>query len=103
MARVYAAVGDPDDALPSGLLVLGVLPFWEEWRQRPGAQAALRGANAAVVGLLLAALYHPVWTSAVHIPAEFALALAAFGLLVFWKCPPSLVVAVAASGGWLFL
>ncbi len=89
--------------LPSGLLVLGVLPFWEEWRQRPGAQAALRGANAAVVGLLLAALYHPVWTSAVHTPAKFALALAAFGLLVLWKWPPWLVVAVAAGGGWLFL
>ena len=89
--------------LPSGLLVLGVLPFWENLRQRPGAQAALRGANATVVGLLLAALYRPVWTSSMHTPAELALALAGFGLLVLWKWPPWLVVAVAAAAGQLFL
>lgn len=85
--------------LPSGLLVLGVLPFWESLRRRPGAQAALRGANAAVVGLLLAALYQPVWTSAVHAPTDFILVLAAFGLLVFWRCPPWLVVGLAAAAG----
>ena len=62
-------------------------------------QAALRGINAAVVGLLLAALYHPVWTSAIHAPADFALALAAFGLLTLWRVPPWLVVAFAAAGG----
>ncbi len=89
--------------LPSGLLVVSVLPFWETLRRRPGAQAALRGANAAVVGLLLAALYQPVWTSAVHAPADFILALAAFGLLVFWKCPPWLVVGLAAAAGACFL
>ena len=88
--------------LPTGLLVLGVLPFWESLRRRPQAQAALRGANAAVVGLLLAALYHPVWTSAVHQPADFVVALGAYGLLVFWGCPPWLVVGlVAAAGGML--
>ena len=85
--------------LPSGLLVMGVLPFWENLRRRPLAQAALRGANAAVVGLLLAALYQPVWTGAVHGTAEFTLTLAAFGLLVFWRCPPWLVVGLAAGGG----
>jgi chromate transporter len=58
------------------------------------------GINAAVVGLLLAALYDPVWTSAVHSPREFALALAAFGLLAFWKLPPWLVVVAAALTGW---
>ena len=63
--------------LPSGLLVLGVLPFWENLRQRPGAQAALRGANATVVGLLLAAFYRPVWTGTVHTAADFAVAAAA--------------------------
>ncbi len=89
--------------LPTGLLVLGILPFWESLRRRPAAQAALRGANAAVVGLLLAALYQPVWTSAVHTPAEFALSLLVFGLLVFWKLPPWLVVAIAAAGGEWFL
>ena len=89
--------------LPSGLLVLGVLPFWENLRRRPGAQATLRGANAAVVGLLLAALYNPVWTSAVHTSGDLALALVVFGLLTFWKLPPWMVVGLAAVGGELFL
>ena len=89
--------------LPSGLLVLGVLPFWENLRRRPAAQVALRGANAAVVGLLLAALYQPIWTSTVHGTADFTLALAAYGLLVFWRCPPWLVVALAAGAGQMLL
>lgn len=89
--------------LPTGLLVAGVLPFWETLRRRPNAQATLRGANAAVVGLLLAALYQPVWTSAVHSAPDFILVLAAFGLLVFWKCRPWLVVGLAAAAGAWFL
>ena len=89
--------------LPTGLLVLGILPFWDNLRRMPGAQAALRGANAAVVGLLLAALYQPVWTSAVHTSKDLALALVLFGLLVFWKLPPWMVVGLAAVGGEWFL
>lgn len=89
--------------VPSFLLVIGVMPFWETLRRKSVAQAALKGTNAAVVGLLLAALYDPVWTSAIHGPREFILALAAFGLLVFWKRPPWLVVLFAAAGGWLLL
>ncbi len=85
--------------LPAFLLVVGTLPFWDALRARPAFQAALRGINAAVVGLLLAALYHPVWTSAIHTTSDFALALAAFGLLVWWRLPPWLVVAFAAAGG----
>ena len=85
--------------LPAFLLVVGTLPFWDALRVRPSFRAALRGINAAVVGLLLAALYHPVWTSAIHAPADFALALAAFGLLVLWAAPPWVVVAVCAAGG----
>jgi chromate transporter len=85
--------------LPAFLLVVGALPFWDALRARLAFQAALRGINAAVVGLLLAALYHPVWTSAIHAPSDFALALAAFGLLVWWRLPPWLVVAFAAAGG----
>jgi len=85
--------------LPAFLLVVGALPFWDVLRARPAFQAALRGINAAVVGLLLAALYHPVWTSAIHDGPDFALALAAFGLLVWWRVPPWLVVAFAAAGG----
>ena len=82
--------------LPSWLLVIGALPFWDSFRARPGVQSALRGLNAAVVGLLLAALYQPVWTSAVQKPGDFALGLAAFGLLSIWKFPPWLVVLLAA-------
>ncbi|MDR6293927.1 chromate transporter [Inquilinus ginsengisoli] len=87
--------------LPSFLLVVGVLPFWEGLRRRGAVQSALRGVNAAVVGLLLAALYTPVWTSAVLAPADFALALVAFLALALWAVPPWLVVllgAVAAEG-----
>jgi chromate transporter len=85
--------------LPSFFLVVGALPFWSSVRAQPSFQAALRGINAAVVGLLVAALYSPVWTSAIMGSADFALGLAAFGLLVFWKLPPWLVVVLAALGG----
>ncbi len=84
--------------LPSFLLVIGTLPFWSVLRRRRGVQAALRGVNAAVVGLLLAALYRPVWTSAILAPADFALGLVAFLLLVFWRVPPWLVVVLGAVG-----
>lgn len=87
--------------LPSMLLTLGGLPFWGVLRTRPAAQAALRGVSAAVVGILLAALYNPVWTSAVVRPADFVLALCAFGLLVVWKLPPWVVVVVTGLGGAL--
>ncbi len=83
--------------LPSFLLVVGALPFWSALRARSGFQAALRGINAAVVGLLLAALYHPVWTSAIHTSTDFGLALAALGLLTLWKLPPWLVVVLTAT------
>jgi chromate transporter len=86
--------------LPSFLLVIGVLPFWDDLRRFQAIRAALTGVNAAVVGLLIAALYNPVWTSAIKGPADFGLALAAFGLLVFWKLPPWLVVVLSALCGW---
>ncbi|HZS34843.1 MAG TPA: chromate efflux transporter, partial [Methylomirabilota bacterium] len=85
--------------LPSFLLIIGGLPFWELLRWRTSFQAALRGINAAVVGLLLAALYDPVWNSAIKGRADFGLALVAFGLLMFWKLPPWLVVVLTAAGG----
>lgn len=84
---------------PSFLLIAGALPLWDSLRPRPSFQAALRGINAAVVGLLLAALYHPVWTSAIHARADVALGLADFALLAFWKWPPWLVVVLSALGG----
>ena len=89
--------------LPGGLLIVGVLPFWDFVRRRPGAQAALSGANASVVGVLLAALYRPIWTSAVHGPLDFSIALGAYALLVFWRFPPWLVVCLAAAGGAVLL
>jgi chromate transporter len=82
--------------LPSFLLLVGVLPFWERLRRRAHVRAALRGVNATVVGLLLAALYTPVWTSAVGGPADFALVAAAFLALVAWRAPPWLVVLAGA-------
>jgi chromate transporter len=87
--------------LPSYLLIIGGLPVWGVLRQAAAFQAALRGVNAAVVGLLLAALYTPVWTSAVFAAEDFALAIAAFVLLAFWRLPPWLVVLFAAAGGEL--
>ena len=77
---------------PSFLLVVGALPFWEHLRRNLRTQAALLGINAAVVGLLLAALYQPVWTSAIHGPQDFGLALVALVALMFWKLPPWMVV-----------
>ena len=85
--------------LPSFLLVIGALPFWDVLRTRSSFQSALRGVNAAVVGLLLAALYDPVWTSAIKSPADFALAAGALALLMLWKLPPWLVVVLCAGGG----
>jgi chromate transporter len=76
-----------------------MLPFWDAFRIRPDAQAAMRGVNAAVVGLLGAALYNPVWTTSVGTPADFAIALVGFVLLVAWRAPPLLVVIVSALGG----
>jgi chromate transporter len=83
---------------PSFLLIAGALPLWEGLRRRGAFQAALRGVNAAVVGILAAALYDPVWTSAVLGPEDVALALAAFGLLQVWKVPPWAVVVLTAAG-----
>jgi chromate transporter len=85
--------------LPAFLLVLGTLPLWNALRPRPAVGAALRGVNAAVVGLLLAALYNPIWTGAIHRSLDAALAFAAFGLLAIWRLPPWLVALLAAGGG----
>ncbi len=87
--------------LPSFFLVVGVLPFWERLRRVARVRRALMGVNAAVVGLLLAALYDPVWTSAIRAPEDFALAVGAFALLAFWRAPPWAVVALAAGAGAL--
>jgi chromate transporter len=87
--------------LPGMLLIYGMLPFWDTLRTRPATQAAMRGTNAAVVGILGAALYNPVWTSAVLTPRDFALALGGFLLLTVWKMPPWIVVVLLAVAGAL--
>ncbi len=86
--------------LPSFLLVVGALPFWERLRRIALAERAMLGVNAAVVGLLGAAFYDPIWTGGVRTPADLALGLAAFVLLAFWKVPPWAVVILGALAGW---
>jgi len=85
--------------VPGFLILIGVLPFWDRFRAMAQAQSLMQGANAAVVGILGAALYSPVFTSAIGDLRDFALALACFVLLVAWKAPPWAVVIVAAVGG----
>jgi chromate transporter len=87
--------------LPAWLLVVGALPFWDTLRARPALRSALAGVNAGVVGLLLAALYDPVWTSAILGRADFGLALAASALLVVGRVSPVFVVAGCAAAGWV--
>ena len=86
--------------VPSFLLVIGTLPYWNALSRLHAARRAMIGVNAAVVGLLLAALYDPVWTSGVLSARDFVVALAAFALLVSWKLPPWLVVILGALAGW---
>jgi chromate transporter len=85
--------------LPGVLALFAALPFWSRLRERPAARAAMRGANAAVVGILAAALYNPVWTSAVMSPADFAAALGGFVLLAAFRAPPILIVLLGAGFG----
>jgi chromate transporter len=94
-----AALGLLGIFLPGFLVLIGTLPFWDAFRQRVSAQAAMRGINAAVVGLLGAALYNPLWISSVSSSGDFALALAGFVLLTAWRTPPLIVVILGAIGG----
>jgi chromate transporter len=94
-----AAVGVIGIFLPGILVLIGVLPFWQTFRGQAGAQAAIRGINAAVVGILGGALYNPVWTGSVRTTADFGAALIGFLLLVVWRAPPVLVVCMGALAG----
>lgn len=85
--------------LPGILVLLGALPFWDFFRRRAGAQAMMRGVNAAVVGLLGAALYDPLWSTTIHSPQDFGVALVGFVLLTAWRAPPLLVVVLSAAAG----
>lgn len=98
---VGAAVALAAIFLPGFLILVGVLPFWDALRERPRVRAAMRGANAAVVGILGAALYTPVFTTAVTGPGPFVLALVGFVLLTALRVPAWIVVIVGALGGIL--
>ncbi|GAF11175.1 LOW QUALITY PROTEIN: chromate transport protein ChrA [Bacillus sp. JCM 19045] len=87
--------------LPAFLLILGVLPFWNALRQKSKVKGALMGVNAAVVGILIAAFYQPIWTSAILASMDFAFAAVLFSMLVFWKLPPWIIVLTGAVGGAL--
>ncbi|MFC3338020.1 chromate efflux transporter [Paracandidimonas soli] len=86
--------------LPALFILVGVLPFWESLRHRTGIRKAMAGINAGVVGILLSALYDPVWSSAIHGKADFGLALVSFGLLTVGRLPPAFVVLLAGLAGW---
>ena len=97
--KTGAALGLIGIFLPGILILIGTLPFWETFRARAGAQAAMRGINAAVVGILGGAFYDPVWTSSVKTTGDFGVALIAFVLLIMWRAPPLLVVVIGAVAG----
>ncbi len=86
---------------PAFLLIYGALPFWDQLRRNEKVRGALMGVNAAVVGILLAALYDPIFTSSVVTVVDFSFAVLLFGMLVFWKLPPWVVVVTGAIGGMI--
>lgn len=88
--------------LPAFLLILGTLPFWDSLRRNPKVKGALMGVNAAVVGILIAAFYQPIWTSSILEPIDFAFAAILFCMLVYFKLPPWVIVLTGAVGGILF-
>jgi chromate transporter len=94
-----AALGLIGIFLPGILILIGTLPFWETFRARGAAQAAMRGVNASVVGILCGAFYDPVWTSSVKTTGDFGVALIGFVLLIMWRAPPLLVVVIGAVAG----
>lgn len=97
---IGAAIATVSIFASSFLLVGGLLPFWDTLRHRDAVRAALRGVNAAVVGVLLAALFTPIWTGSVHSGADFSVTLVAFLLLTMWAVPPWAVVILGAAAGW---
>lgn len=87
--------------LPAFLLIFGTLPFWDTLRNHSKIKGAIMGVNAAVVGILISALYYPIWTSSILTPIDFAFAAILFSMLVFWKLPPWIIVISGAVGGSL--
>lgn len=89
--------------LPAFLLILGSLPFWDSLRRNPKIKGALLGVNAAVVGILIAAFYQPIWTSSILAPIDFAFSAILFSMLEYWKLPPWVIVVTGAFGGTLMI
>ncbi len=87
--------------LPAFLLIIGALPFWDQLRNNPNIKGAIMGVNAGVIGILISALYFPIWTSSILVPADFALAAILFSMLAYWKLPPWIIVVTGAIGGSL--
>lgn len=87
--------------LPAFLLIIGTLPFWDQLRKNPKIKGAVMGVNAAVIGILISALYFPIWTSSILAPTDFALAAILFSMLAYWKLPPWIIVVTGAIGGSL--
>ena len=85
--------------LPAFLLIIGTLPFWDQLRRNSKIQGALMGINAAVVGILIAAFYDPIWTSTIQQPIDFAFVTVLYSMLVYWKFPPWLIVIIGAFVG----
>lgn len=89
--------------LPAFLLVIGMLPFWDQLRKRAPVRRALMGINAAVIGILIAAFYHPIWTSAIFSPWDFVIVAILYGMLAFWKLPPWTIVVTGALAGTILI
>lgn len=87
--------------LPAFLLIVGTLPYWNSLRKNHKIQGALMGVNAAVVGILIAAFYHPIWTSSILHASDFAFAAILFSMLVYWKLPSWIIVITGVVGGML--
>ncbi|OAK67235.1 chromate transporter [Lederbergia galactosidilytica] len=87
--------------LPAFLLIIGTLPFWDQLRNNRKIKEAIMGVNAAVVGILISAFYHPIWTSSILSPGDFAFAAILYSMLVYWKLPPWIVVLTGVIGGLL--
>ena len=103
MRIVYAGIALAAIFLPAFLLLIGALPYWESLKQNRAAQAALKGVNAGIVGILLAALYDPIFVDTVKTSIQFVFVIVLFIFLQLWKRPPWQAVLLAAIAGLLFL
>jgi chromate transporter len=100
---LYGLLGLIGIFAPGLLAMAAVLPFWSAFRDNIAAQAALKGINSSVVGILLAAFIHPLWSFTIHLPSDLCFALLAFAMLVLWKLPSWIVVISTVAAYMLFI